>query len=93
MPARTHPWMSRADRMAERHAQTFTTEQIPYCPVVHRLRDEGFNAHQIAMQTRRPMIDVRLILAAIEAGRVPAQGSQTEVTTRVSAPISARRRA
>lgn len=89
MPARTSPWMSHADRMAERHAQTFTAEQIPYCPVVHRLRDEGYNAHQIVMQTRRPMIDVRLILAAIEAGRVP----QTEVTTRVSGAQSARRRA
>ncbi len=80
MGARIHPLQSRAEAMAERHARTFAASDLPYCPLVHRLRDEGFNAHQIVMQTRRPMIDVRLILAAIEAGR----GPQTEVTTRAS---------
>ena len=57
---------SLAELRAERHARTFTPQQIPYCPHVHRLSADGFNAHQIAMLTRRPIIDIRLILAGIE---------------------------
>ena len=57
---------SLADARAERHARTFTPTQIPYCPHVHRLSGEGWNVHQIAMLTRRPIIDIRLILAGIE---------------------------
>ena len=64
--ARTSEMQSLADRRAERHAVTFAAEQVPYCPHVHRLSGEGWNVHQIAMMTRRPIIDIRLILAGIE---------------------------
>ena len=57
---------SLADARAERHARTFTPTLVPYCPHVHRLLGEGYNPHQIAHLTRRPIIDIRLILAGIE---------------------------
>lgn len=69
MTARTSPLMSRADLRAERHARTFAASEVPYCAHVARLSGEGYNAHQIAMLTRRPVIDIRLILAGIAGPR------------------------
>jgi hypothetical protein len=68
MSARTTPLATKADLRAERHARTFAASQRPYCAHVHRLKLEGYNAHQIAHLTRTPMIDVRLILASIDYG-------------------------
>lgn len=73
MSARTHPVQTIAELRAERHARTFTQSQIPHCPHVQRLSEQGFNPHQIAMQTRRPIIDVRLILAGIEEAKARAE--------------------
>ncbi|MFT7949426.1 hypothetical protein ACMYLL_23445, partial [Salmonella enterica subsp. enterica serovar Enteritidis] len=60
---------SRAEERAVRHAQTFVADQVPYDEHVYRLMLDGYNAHQIAHLTRKPMIDVRLILAGIERDR------------------------
>lgn len=64
------PIQSVADARAERHARTFTAQQVTLDPHVAQLAGQGYNAHQIAMLARAPLIDVRLMLAVIErAGR------------------------
>lgn len=66
-------WQTVAEARAERHAQTFAPKQLPYCEHVHRLSLEGWNPQQIAMMTRRPVIDIRLILAGIEQTKLKAE--------------------
>jgi hypothetical protein len=74
MPANIRPWHCPAEARAERHARTFVGKQRPAIdPQVLRLRDEGYNALQIASLLRMPAIDVRLQLAT---------HSQTVTTTR-----------
>lgn len=73
---------SLAELRAERHARTFTPTQIPYCPHVHRLSEEGYNPHQIAHLTRRPIIDIRLILAGIEQAAVKTQETPVRIRRR-----------
>jgi hypothetical protein len=60
------PIQTVADLRAERHARTFTAQQVTLDPHVARLAAQGYNAHQIAMLARVPLIDVRLMLAVIE---------------------------
>jgi hypothetical protein len=78
--------LTRADLLAERHARTFTADQLPYCEHVHRLKLEGYNAHQIASLTRRPMIDVRLILAGIgrQVERARIDACKREVRSQIA---------
>ena len=73
--SRTSAVQSLAEARAERHAQTFAAKEVPHCPHVQRLSEEGFNIHQIAMMTRRPVIDVRLILAGIEQAALKAESA------------------
>jgi hypothetical protein len=78
MPARTNPLQSRADLRAERHARTFTREQLPAAdPQVERLMREGYVPLQIASMLGMPLIDVRLQLA-----RMTRDAVQTVTTTR-----------
>ena len=71
--SRLVPVQSLAEARAERHARTFAAKEVPFCPHVQRLSEEGFNIHQIAMMTRRPIIDIRLILSGIEREAIKAQ--------------------
>ena len=68
-------WQTAAERRAEMHARSFTPSQMPHDPHVTRLASEGFNIHQIAMLTRRPIIDIRLILAGVEQAALKAEGA------------------
>ena len=74
------PIQTVADARAERHARTFTAQQVTLDPHVAQLAGQGYNAHQIAMLARVPLIDVRLMLAVIERAGRPAgrAASQTK---------------
>lgn len=66
-------WQTVAEARAERHARTFVEKQLPYDEHIHRLWLEGWNPQQIAMMTRKPLIDIRLILAGIEQTKLKAE--------------------
>ena len=66
MPAYQDPSQRKAEARAERHARAFAESQPPVDPQVLRLAADGYNLHQIAMLTRIPMIDVRMMLAGKE---------------------------
>jgi hypothetical protein len=69
------PVQSLAEARAERHARTFAAKEVPHCPHVQRLSEEGWNVQQIAMLTRKPVIDIRLILAGIEQAALKAESA------------------